>query len=159
MYRGSALLGIATVFFVVNAIILMIGLVWLGYVYDRDMYAYIERAQIAGHSGDMLVYLEQAKNGMENLNATKGHTALVFKTPMNDLGLHYKTIEKQIERLENAETMDKNSTEYQVVLDDVRGVLREFPNIAEGLLWIRFGWFMLILILVNLIWAMVETVR
>ncbi|GAJ02101.1 unnamed protein product, partial [marine sediment metagenome] len=40
---------------------------------------------------------------------------------------------------------------YGVALDDLRGIIRELPNPAVGWLWVKFGWW--ILVINCILWA------
>lgn len=122
---------------------------WLIY---RDIDAVIDRAQVAADRDDMLQYLLKLKTNMESRGMTRGHTALIFKTDINDMGEHYKVVTRIIERLEGMKTLGKSSTAYQVALDDIRGTIRELPNPADGWAWVSFWWW---IVLVTLILAVI----
>jgi len=95
--------------------------------------------------------MEQLKKNMEQYGMTEGHIVLVFKTPITDMKLHYKAVNRIIDRLESIKEIGQDQTAYQVALDDLRGVIRELPNPASGWLWVKWGWWIL---LINLIpWA------
>lgn len=116
-------------------------LVITGYTLVSDVDAYIDRAQVAADREDMIEYVTILKTNMEKHGMTRGHTALVFRTAANDMSLHYKTVTRILERLENIKTIPKSDTAYQVALDDIRGTLRELPNPAQGWLWAHY-WFL-----------------
>jgi hypothetical protein len=91
----------------------------------RDTNAFLKRAQVAANADDMLDYINQLRQNMERLGMAKGHAALIFKTPYNDMGLIYRSVVKIVERLETIKKLDPSSTTYQVALDDLRGTTRE----------------------------------
>jgi hypothetical protein len=126
-----------------------------GYYYTRDLDSWIDRAQVAADREDMLEYLLTVKNNMGEYGITEGHLALVLKTPMNNMALHYQSINRSIERLEASKNMQKNETAYQVLLNDVRGCIRELPNPAMGLLWVRLGWWMLA---IGIVWLIIGVI-
>lgn len=129
----------------ITAVILCLGLILLcgarlvykGFCYSRDLDSYIDRAQVAANDDDMLDYLKTLRTNMKEHRADYGHTALIFRTPANDLGLMAKAIDRTVERLNSIKDMPKNETAYQVALDDIRGVLREINNPSTGLLWVN----------------------
>jgi len=115
-------------------------LVYGNYVYSRDIDAWIDRAQVAGDMGDIREYLGQLKENMEEKGMTQGHFALIFTTPANDLSLHYKSVCRLIERIDDLETrkLSKSDTAYQVAMDDIRGVIRELENPGTAYFWSRW---------------------
>lgn len=113
-------------------------LVVAGYGVVKDTDALIDRAQVAADREDMVEYLTELKNNMEKRGMTHGHFALVFTTPANDLALHFKTINRILERLHSIKEIAKNDTAYQVALDDIRGTIRELRNPALGYLFAKY---------------------
>ena len=133
---------------VLTAIYLIFALIFGGlnaYYLDRDIDSLIDRAQVAGNAEDMLGYMTQLKHNMESYGMTSGYTALVFKTPRNDMSLHYKTVTRVIERLEKIKGLSENETTYQVALNDLRGVIRELPNPADGWFYVKYFWWLLLI--------------
>ena len=127
------------------AVYMVIGgmfLVIKGYQLNRDTDSWIDRSQVAADREDMIEYLGHLKMNMEGLGMTHGHTALLFKTPINDMALHYKAVNRLLERLEQIKDIPKSDTAYQVALDDIRGTIRELPNPARGWLWVKYTWWM-----------------
>jgi hypothetical protein len=135
------LVTVATLVTIVSIIVVVV--VWYGYA--RTIDSVIDRAQVAADAQDMFEYMVELKGNLEAKGLTKGHFALVFKMPSNDLALHYRAINRSIERLELLKSLDKASTAYQTGLDDIRGAIRELPNPAGCLLWARYGWWLLCL--------------
>ncbi|MFH0929990.1 MAG: hypothetical protein V1814_01925 [Candidatus Moraniibacteriota bacterium] len=129
-------------------------LVITGYGAVRNIDAVIDRAQVAADREDMVEYLQTLKKNMEEWGMTRGHFALVFKTPANDLTLHYKALNRIIERLDSIKNIPKNETAYQVALNDLRGTVRELHNPALGWLWTNY-WFLYILGIGIWIWPVV----
>jgi len=124
---------------------------WMRYGISKDVDAYIDRAQIAASSEDMLEYMQQVKGGMERHRMTEGHTVLIFKQANNDLSLHFRSVIRIIERLEEVQGLPKDETAYQVALDDLRGTIRELPNPAAGVVWVRYGWWLFLIGIILLI--------
>ncbi len=114
----------------------------------RDTDAVIDRAQVAASRQDMVEYMEQLKKNMERYGMIEGHIALIFKTPITDMELHYRAINRILDRLESIKEIGEDQTAYQVALDDLRGVIRELPNPASGWLWVKWGWWILLLNLI-----------
>ena len=108
----------------------------------RDLDSLHDRAQIAANPQDMLVYLRGLRASFTRHGATSGHTALLLKTPANDLALHFQALNSVIRRLEQVEGLPPDSAAYQTALDDLRGVLREMPRVADGVFWVQYGWWM-----------------
>lgn len=117
--------------------------VW--YPLYRDTDSLIDRAQVAAKREDMVEYISSLKENMEGFGMIKGHTVLIFKTPINDMSLHYKTVNSILERLEAIGELGQGEIAYQVALDDLRGVIRELPNPASGWLWVKYGWWTLLI--------------
>ncbi len=130
----------------VVTVLVVVALVVIGYGLTRDVDALIDRAQVAADREDMVEYLTELKQNMERLDMTHGHFALVFKTPANDLALHFKTVNRVLERLDGIKDIPKNETAYQVALDDIRGTIRELENPARGVLWARYCFLLLALL-------------
>lgn len=114
------------------------------YHLNRDIDSLIDRAQVAADREDMLEYLNQLQANMKVWGMTYGHTALIFKTPMTDMALHYKAVQRFIERLESIQSISKTEVAYQVALDDIRGTLRELPRPSGGWFWAHYGWWLLL---------------
>lgn len=131
---------------VVATIILM-------YHLDRDIDSMIDRAQVAADREDMLSYVKQLKDNMDRWDMKSGHTALIFTNSRNDMALHYKAIERVIERLESIKDIPKSDTAYQVALSDIRGVIRELPNPATGWFWVCYGWWLLLVAVITFVIA------
>lgn len=127
----------------VVSVIIGLFLIMTGYGYVRDIDALIDRAQVSADREDMTEYLNELKKNMEDIGMTHGYTVLIFKTPANDMALHYKTIKRILERLASIKDIPKNETAYQVALDDIRGTIRELPNPARGWLWVNY-WFLIL---------------
>ena len=119
------------------------GMQW--YALTRDLDSVKSRAQVAANPRDMLEYARDLRANMVAHAANSGHTALVMKTPANDLALHFQAVNSVIVRLEEIEKLPPDSAAYQAGLNDVRGILRELPNISGAVFWVRFGWWMALL--------------
>ena len=141
--EGGKIMKIAVIVSSIVSVIIGIFLLITGYNYTRDIDALIDRAQVSADREDMIEYMTQLKKNMENIGMTHGYTALVFKTPANNMALHYKTVNRILERLESIKNIPKNETAYQVALDDIRGTIRELPNPTLGWLWVQY-WFLFI---------------
>jgi hypothetical protein len=115
---------------------------------NRDLDSIQDRGQIAANREDMLGYLRTLSENMVKHAATSGHTALLLKTPANDLALHFQALNSVIGRLEQIQDLPADSAAYQTALDDLRGVLREMPRIASGVFWVQHGWWMAIVAVV-----------
>ena len=106
----------------------------------------------------MTEYLTQLKQNLENREMTHGHFALVFTTPANDLALHFRTVNRVLERLDSIKDIPKNETAYQVALNDVRGTIRELRNPAMGYLWTKY-WFLFVLGIGIWLWPLILFLR
>jgi hypothetical protein len=115
---------------------------WKFFELNRDLDSIQERAQIAANPQDMLGYVRTLRDNMTKHGATSGHTALILKTPANDLALHFRAVNSAIERLEQIQALTPDSAAFQSGLDDLRGILREMPHIANGLFWVTYAWWM-----------------
>lgn len=144
----------AVIFALVVTLSVTAFLVGTGYGLVRDIDALVDRAQVAADREDMTEYLTTLKANMEQRGMTHGHFVLIFKTPANDMSLHYRTIKRILERLESIKDISKSDTAYQVALDDIRGTIRELPNPARGWLWAQY-WFLYVLGIGIWVWPIV----
>jgi hypothetical protein len=106
------------------------------YPLERDVWGVLDRAQISAESDDMLRLVNIAINNIENKRSlfsgypqTEGYCALIFQKPENSLEMQYTAMSNIRKRLQRTDTFDKNSVEYQVAIDDIRGTIRELPYI------------------------------
>lgn len=137
--------GVAGPLFLILFVVCIIIFLFIeGFGLVRDIDALIDRAQVAADREDMIEYLSKLKTNMENRGMTRGHFALILQTPANDLALHYKTINRIMERLESIKDLSKRETAYQVALDDIRGTIRELPNPALLYLWVKY-WYLYVI--------------
>jgi len=120
----------------------------VGYRIDRDIDSVISRATIAASQKDMTEHVETLKENMEQHEMTTGHIALVFKTSLTDLSLHYQTIERILDRLESMKEMGEERVAHQLALEDLRQVLRELPRFEIRWVWTHCAWWMLIINLI-----------
>lgn len=130
-------------------------LVIQNYKLEKSLDANINRAQWAGNAKDMKDYIEKVKLIMEEKGLTTGYFALVFKKPDNDWSLHYRTINRIIERLDAISSEPESSTTYQVALDDIRGVIRELPNPSSAQIWCWY-WYDYLLVIIG--WLLVVAI-
>jgi hypothetical protein len=134
-------------------VLLMGGCSYQWYEYRNDLGAVQTRAQVAANREDVLRYVRELRAGYERHDATSGHAALIFKYPSNDLALQYHNLKRIEERLDALSAEPVTSTTYQVALDDIRGTLREFPDITNGLIWARRAWWTMLAVIGILIAA------
>jgi len=106
---------------------------------------------------DMLEYMKELKSGMERHGMTRGHTALIFKTPANDLAKLNGSISSIITRLEAVKDIPRTETTYQVALDDIRGTIRELEGPSGGYLWVQY-WFLFLAGIGIWIWPAVAVI-
>ena len=109
----------------------------------KDIDSYINRAQVAANADRMLGYMLTLRTNMEERGMTKGHYALVFKEPDNDLSLYYQAVNDVISRLETIKDIPSDSVVYQTAMDDLRGIIREFENPAGNFIWTKY-WLMIV---------------
>ena len=117
------------------------------YQYDVKVDSLIQRSQVSADREDMQEHLVALKKNMEDMDWTDGHFAILWKTPENDLALHYKAVTRLIERLEGISHLPKSDVAYQTALDDIRGTIRELENPGNKMLWVKYWWAGLILMI------------
>lgn len=122
-------------------VLISIFLINQDYQLNRDIESVAHRAQVAADATDMLEYMKELRSGMEHHSMTHGHTALIFKTPANDLAKLTSSIDQIIARLEATKDIPRTETTYQVALGDIRGTIRELESPSNGYLWVRY-WFL-----------------
>ncbi|MCA9365980.1 hypothetical protein KC722_00185 [Candidatus Kaiserbacteria bacterium] len=132
---------IAALLSLVYTIVIGVFLTMQGYYLTRDVESVAHRAQVAADVPDMLEYMKKLRVGMEHHNMTTGHTALIFKSPANDLGKLVGSIDQIIARLDAIKEIPRVETTYQVALDDIRGTIRELESPSLGYLWVQY-WFL-----------------
>ena len=135
---------ILTVIFALATVGMWVGWGLGDWLIGRDTQAVLERAQVAANATDMKNYMNHLEKNMEELGMTKGHAALVFKTPQNDMSLIYKTVVRINERLSAIETLPQSETTYQVALDDLRGTTRELRLENSNWFWAQNWWWILL---------------
>lgn len=157
MFRSKSSRGntvIAGLCFTLTALFLVFlfaGRVYIGYAVNRDIDALIDRTQVSADSEDMLANTRQLRENMLAYGLDQGHSALIFKTPLTDFSLTFKAVEDLIVRIEQINKLPKDTTAYQVGLDDLRGTIRELPNPGAGYLWVRYDFWLIPLVLVLVI--------
>ena len=133
----------------------IIWLVALGMAFVQDINTnidtteWLDRAQVSSNPTDMKEYLMNCRDGMERYGITSGNCDLIFKNkPETDMSLIYKSLNNCISRCELIETMNSNTTEYNVALDDLRGTIRELDLHSTQAYWVLTNfWGMLYLYL------------
>ncbi|HBB65597.1 MAG TPA: hypothetical protein DCZ84_03120 [Candidatus Vogelbacteria bacterium] len=141
----------------VVSVLVGIFLINQGYQLNRDVESVAHRAQVAADVPDMLEYMKELKSGMERHGMTRGHTALIFKTPANDLAKLNGSISSIITRLEAVKDIPRTETTYQVALDDIRGTIRELEGPSGGYLWVQY-WFLFLAGIGIWIWPAVAVI-
>ena len=91
----------------------------------RDVEAHLSRAQVSANAKVMADRLDVLLDNMEERDLTRGSTALIFRSSVNDLELIYQDLGEVRDRARLIEKLDQSSVEYQTGLDDMRGTLRE----------------------------------
>lgn len=125
----------------VVSVLVGVFLISQSYQLIRDVESVAHRAQVAADVPDMLEYMKEMKEGMDRHGMTRGHTALIFTTPANDLTKLNSSIDSIITRLEAVKDIPRSETTYQVALDDIRGTIRELEAPSMGYLWVQY-WFL-----------------
>ena len=131
----------------------IIGSVFIGlmnhYFISREIGDWQYRAQISSNVVDMKSDMEKVKAGLEKWQMTEGNAYLIFKRPETDMGLVMQAVNSILFRAGQLESLNITSTEYQVGMDDLRGVIRELW-IPAGLYWTRHHglvWFIVVIVL------------
>lgn len=104
---------------------LIAGAIYQGYLFQRDIYGWQERAQVATLAEDIALYSENLQAGMERYDLTSGYAAFVFTHPGNDLRLIYKAVQEAARQASLVATLDPKSDAYQQGIDNLRGTLKE----------------------------------
>lgn len=136
------------IFLIISIIVTVFSMAYclvVGYRINRDIDSVVSRATIAASQEDMTEHIETLKKNMEQHKMTTGHVALIYKTSLTDLSLHYQTVERILDRLENIREMGEERVAHQLALEDLRQVLRELPCFEIRWVWIHYAWWMLII--------------
>lgn len=126
----------------------------------------LDRAKTAADAHDMKMYLEQLRANMEKYGMTQGYFAFVYKNPNTDMRECYRIVCNLIDRLERVEKLRKDSTEYQLMIMDIRKDLNSLEinawkwyyinHFSEALAWfVIYIWSWLGLLVVILAWILV----
>lgn len=107
----------------------------------RDVTDVAYRAGVAVNASGMLINMRQLKSGMERHGMTHGHTALILKTPRNDLTKLNDSITGIIMELETIRKIPHNQTAYILGLESIRGTIRKLECPAMGYVWVQY-WFL-----------------
>ncbi len=103
----------------------MIGLFYF-YMYvtwqmDKKIYSYYELAYASGDAEQMEEFFSQLRKNMKEEGMTKGHYALIFKTPRNNIGIDYEIFTRLEDRSRHLyENYDKGSFDYAETMDDIK---------------------------------------
>lgn len=137
-------MGKVTVVFLVLAVAISIFLVANWWQIEQNIEGWKTRAQVSSEPNDMFEYMSNVKAGMEKYGMTRGHAAIIFSSPANDMALIYKTVGRHVDQAKVLTTMNRATPEYQTGLDNLRGSIRELTlqawyywSIHDGLaLWV-----------------------
>lgn len=111
----------------------------------RDIDQMISRAQLGADAERIVEYLDQVISNMERYRITQGSAAMIFKTPLNDVGLNYQALKDLRDRATLIAKLKKDSVEYQTGLDDIRGTLREIDvHALYYKIWHNFAFWIVI---------------
>lgn len=132
------------------AVIMSISCVANGLELGADIGAPLNRAQVAAQADDMDKYIAQVQTGMEKHGLTEGHWGFdallgIQRNVDNDFGVAYEAVKNIRTRLGVTKSFERNSTQYQVAMDDLRGIIREL-NIGQQVwnVWNNHWWILLI---------------
>lgn len=135
---------VAVIVSIIVSVLVIVILVLMNYGLICEVDALLDRAQAAANHEEMIQNLTKIKENLERRGMTQGYFALIFKTPANNLGYYYKTVDLVLERLDSIKDISKSETAYQVALCDIRNTICELPKIARGYLWTKY-WFLYLL--------------
>jgi len=126
-----------------------------GWVLDRDINGWLDRAQVANNPEDMQKYLIKCRDGMVSYGLTTEYGTVIFPTPEEYMPYVMEVLDSAIHRCDYIKGLPQNSTTYQVALDDLRGNIRELDLHANGkywadnfytMLWASAGWVVAVLL-------------
>ena len=109
-----------------------------GYRLYRDTDALLLRAQIAPTGEEMQLCLINLRDNLGKNDMTYGHSAIIFKTPDNDLYLNFFTINSLVTRLDDLRSFRENETAYQIAFHDLRDNIRDLPRHSWGYFWTKW---------------------
>ena len=108
------------------------------HILDRDIGAYIDRAEVAAEREDMLEYLTQAQTALREKGYDRGQMGLIFPTAKTDLALYARSLENLVQRLHSIAKLNKAETAYQTALTDIRGTIKELGFPIGGIVWMKY---------------------
>jgi hypothetical protein len=98
-----------------------------------DVDSRLDRAQLSPSPKQMADRLDEIIQRMEGYGMTSGHAALIFKNPVNDVGLDYQTIKSIRDRARQLQEEPVTSVVYQTALKDMRDTLTNLK--IDGWYW------------------------
>ena len=101
----------------------IMGVVWVpvkAYVAVLEVWGWYKQAYSAATAEQMEEWLGELVEAMREKGMARGHYALVFKTPHNDIALDIKVFEGLRERCREVERYPRGSMDYAMSLADIR---------------------------------------
>ncbi len=130
--------------------------IYAGYQIDKDILSWQIRAEAVSGREDMLLYMQNVQTGMEEWGMTQGYAALVYKTPENDMGLVYKTVQDHVNNLKLLQEMDPNTPQYQTLIDRLQDSIGDlvipanaYWSCHDGLVFNILFWIFLVVLIVS----------
>ncbi len=106
--------------------------IYVSYQIDKDILSWQVRAEAVSGREDMLQYMQNVQTGMEEWDMTQGYSALIYKTPENDMGLIYKTVQDHVKNLQLLQEMDPNTPQYQTLIDRLQDSIGDLVIPADA---------------------------
>jgi len=114
---------------IIGIITILVWLVWIGNVIGacivykqikEDILGWREMTYAAADAKQMEMYLDNLLKGMDKWNMHKGHYAVFFKAPDNDVAVDYEVFSALKNRAKEIQKFDKGSMDYAESLEDIR---------------------------------------
>lgn len=125
------------------------------YHLDRDVIGNLNRASYGRDANEIQGYLSKYAIVVKSRGWHNHHTAFVFKTPDNDVGLHIVAVENLMTRAKELHAIDHADMAYQVGMTDLNAAVDRISEDMKSRYFWRFcgGLALLIFLPLSLILA------
>ncbi len=106
--------------FITWSMIAIVGIIYSEIKIRKEVYGWYLQAYSAADADQMIKWFKKLIEGMEKLGMTKGHYALLIKTPHNDISLDYQVFKNLMRRCYEIKKYSKGSMDYAESLKDIR---------------------------------------
>lgn len=93
--------------------------IWANYEYKKKVESFWNLADKSSTISEKSLYIDEFVNALENENLQGTHDAIIFKNNDNSFDYNFKALKSLQSRLQEIETMDIKSFEYQTAIQQI----------------------------------------